>query len=368
MTRISLTLSIYIAWKFILSFLAVLFGISVLIIIFDMLELLRRSSDIQDPKLGFLFFLSILKLPKTIQEVLPFAILIGMMFTLFRFSRNSELVVIRSAGVSVWQFLLPVMSVVIIFGFFNLMVISHFSASFYKIYEKTEEKIFNKKPNLLNFGKGGLWLKESHQGKDIIIHSHYVKKEDGLLFLSGISVFEVEDFNKFVKRYEAEEGHLLEGYVRLESVWESSVGKNPKFHNEFFIPTSITLNYIKDSFSPPETLSFWQLPKYIDFFEASGFSSLRHRLYLQSQLASPFFFCSMILLASIFFLANNIRLSEWTQRIIAGLGTGFMLYFFAQLIFALGVSSVLPVFLSAWAPTLFATLLSLSYLFHYEDG
>ncbi len=368
MTRISFTLSVYIAWKFILSFLAVLFGISVLIIIFDMLELLRRASNMQDSRLGFLLFLSILKLPKTIQEVLPFIIMIGMMFTLFKFSRNSELAVIRSAGVSVWQILLPVMSVVIIFGFINILVISHFSASFYKIYENSEERVFSKKSNLLNFGKGGLWLRESFQGKDVIIHSHYVKKEDSLLYLSGISVFEVERFDKFVRRYEAEEGHLLDGYVRLEKVWESSIGQKSLFHKELFIPTSITLNYVKDSFSSPETLSFWQLPIYIDFFEASGFSSLRHRLYFQSQLASPFFFCSMVLLASIFFLANNIRLVEWTKRIIAGLATGFMLYFFSELTFALGISSVLPVVISAWSPTLLATLMGLSYLFHYEDG
>jgi lipopolysaccharide export system permease protein len=350
------------------SFLSVLAGIIALIIIFDVLELFRRSSDSSDPSITFLLGLVLLKLPKSIQAVLPFVMMIGMMFALFKLSRNSELVVIRSAGVSVWQFLFPTIIVVVVFGFFNLTVINHFSASLYKVYERMEDNFFNKSSNLLNFGTGGLWLRESYDDNEKIIHSHYVRKEDDLLFLSGISVFELTTFDNLIRRYEAKEGHLLEGYIRLDKVWESGPDKNSKFHDELFIPTEITINYVKDSFASPETISFWDLPEFINFFEDSGFSSLRHRLYWHSQLASPFFFCSMILLASIFFLSTSNRLGGWIKKIIAGLGTGFMLYFFSKLTFALGLSSVLPIFLSAWAPTLLASLVGLSYLFHYEDG
>ena len=351
-----------------MSFLSVLAGIIALIIIFDVLELFRRSSDLSDPSITFLLGLALLKLPKSIQAVLPFVMMIGMMLALFKLSRNSELVVIRSVGVSVWQFLFPTIIVVVVFGFFNLMVINHFSASLYKVYERMEDNFFNKSSNLLNFGTGGLWLRESYDDNEKIIHSHYVRKEDDLLFLSGISVFELTTFDNLVRRYEAKEGHLLEGYIRLDKVWESGPDKNSKFHDELFIPTEITLNYVKDSFTSPETISFWNLPEFINFFEDSGFSSLRHKLYWHSQLASPFFYCSMILLASIFFLTASNRLGGWIKKIIAGLGTGFMLYFFSKLTFALGLSSVLPIFLSAWAPTLLASLVGLSYLFHYEDG
>ena len=53
---------------------------------------------------------------------------------------------------------------------------------------------------------------------------------------------------------------------------------------------------------------------------------------------------------------------------VAGLGTGFVFYFFSRFTYALGLSSTLPLILAAWAPTAVALLLGLAYLFHREDG
>ena len=50
--------------------------------------------------------------------------------------------------------------------------------------------------------------------------------------------------------------------------------------------------------------------------------------------------------------------------------TGFMLYFFSDLVFALGLSDSIPVTPStpAWTPSGVATLLGLAMLLHMEDG
>jgi len=61
-------------------------------------------------------------------------------------------------------------------------------------------------------------------------------------------------------------------------------------------------------------------------------------------------------------------LGGWTARGVAGLGAGFVLYFFSRLTYALGLSATLPLALAAWAPALVAALLGLTYLFHSEDG
>jgi len=368
LTRLSNILSFYISRHFAIAFFGVLLVIMGLILIFDLLELIRRSVTSDDLGAGTLLALALLKLPRTSQEVMPFAVMIGMMFALLRLARNSELVVMRSAGISVWQFLLPTLFFVIVFAIFNLAIISPFSASLYKTYERFEEEIFLKKPSSLNIGVGGLWLRETSDQEQIVVHSHVFRQENQILFMSGISFFELDNSDKLIKRYEAEEGQLLDGFFRLDKAWESAPEKTSVFHQELFLPTSITINLVKENFASPETMSFWELPKFISFSENSGFSVLPHKIYWQTQLASPFLFCAMILLASSFYLTTNNRLGGWTMRGLAGLGAGFLLYFFSRLTYALGLSSILPISLAVWSPTIIATLLGLGYLLHSEDG
>ncbi len=368
MNRLSPTLSLYIGWQFLVAFVAVLLVIMGLILLFDLIELVRRSVRAEDLGLGVLFGLAALKLPKTLQDVLPFAVMIGMMFALFRLARNSELVVMRSAGVSVWQFLAPTLVLVAALGVLNLAVVNPFSASLYQTYEQLEEELIFKKASALNIGVGGLWLRESSEDEQLVVHAQSVRQEDRILFMRGASLFEMDGAGRFVRRYEAQDGQLLDGFFKLDRVWESAPDTSSVFHQELFLPTSITLNQVQESFAAPQTMSFWELPAFIEFSEASGFSARPHRLYWQSQLASPFLFCAMVLVASAFYLTTNTRLGGWTKRGLAGLGAGFMLYFFSRLTYALGLSAILPLPLAAWAPTAVAAALGLTYLFHREDG
>jgi lipopolysaccharide export system permease protein len=95
---------------------------------------------------------------------------------------------------------------------------------------------------------------------------------------------------------------------------------------------------------------------------------LPHRLYWQSLLASPFMLLAMVFVAACFCLSTGTRGAAWTWRGIAGMGTGFFVYFFSRFTYALGLSSSLPLLLAAWAPATVTLLLGLSYLFHREDG
>ena len=368
LNRLYPTLSVYIGWQFIVAFASVLLVVMGLIMLFDLIELVRRSVTADDLGLGMLVGLAALKLPHTLQDVLPFAVMIGMMFALFRLARNSELVVMRSAGVSVWQFLAPTLFLVAALGVFNLMVINPFSASLYQTYEQLRDELFFKRSNTLNIGVGGLWLRESSDDKQAVVHARSVRQEGNVLFVTEVSLFELDKADRFIRRFEAQKGQLVEGFLRLDEVWESAPGVSSVFHTQLFLPTTISIDQVQESFAAPETMSFWELPQFIKFSEEAGFATRSHRLYWHSLLASPFMFCAMVLVASAFYLTTNNRLGGWTRRGLAGLGAGFMLYFFSRLTYALGLSAILPLPLAAWAPTAVAALLGTTYLFHREDG
>ena len=84
-------------------------------------------------------------------------------------------------------------------------------------------------------------------------------------------------------------------------------------------------------------------------------------------MASPLLMCAMILIAATFTLRHSRR-GGATYVIAGGVLTGFILYFFSDIVFALGQTDSIPVVLAAWTPSGVATLLGLAMLLHLEDG
>jgi lipopolysaccharide export system permease protein len=84
-------------------------------------------------------------------------------------------------------------------------------------------------------------------------------------------------------------------------------------------------------------------------------------------MAAPLMICAMILIAATFTLRHSRR-SGNTVVVAGGILTGFIVYFFQDIVFALGLSNNIPVVLAAWAPASIATLLGLAMLLHLEDG
>ena len=53
---------------------------------------------------------------------------------------------------------------------------------------------------------------------------------------------------------------------------------------------------------------------------------------------------------------------------IAGIATGFLLYFVSNVVAALGQTTSIPVALAAWTPAGVSTLVAVTLLLHLEDG
>ena len=366
--RVYPTLAIYLGRHFIVSFTSLLAVIAGLVLLFDTVELMRRSVSAAAMDFGTVFGMAILKLPHTAQATLPFVVMMAMMFVLFRLSRSHELVVIRSAGVSVWQFLAPPLVVTAAFGLFNLAIVDPLAASMYDSYQRMDESLIRGRNTTLKIGENGLWLRDAAGGLGTVVYAASVFQDEGTLRLAKVSIFQTDAGEKFARRLEAAAGHLVEGAFRLERVWDIVPGQSSTFHETFTFPTSITKGKVEDSFAAPETMSLWTLPQFIRFSEQSGFSARPHKLYWYSLLASPWLLCAMVLVAAAFNLTGSVRLVGWTGRGIAGLGVGFVVYFFSRFLYALGLSATLPVVLAAWAPAAVAGMLGLAYLFHREDG
>lgn len=373
--RLPLTFSLYIARAFFYAVMVTLLLMLVIVGLIELMELIRRASDV--PR-GVPFFvileMTFLKLPSTAEKIYPFAFLIGGMVTLSRLTRSSELVAARAAGVSVWQFMLPGVMLALLMGVAFVGIINPVSSAMVSRFEKIEGRYISGKPSVLSISTSGLWLRqrdESHAdflGQNVHEYILYARRmEQETLTMKEVILFFYDDKKRFIGRIDAQEAKLLQGRWEMHEVEFAIPGMAPETMPTYLLPTALTLSEIQDSFSAPETLSFWALPRFIEVLEKAGFSALRHKLYWHSLLALPLLLAGMMLLSAVFSL-RQARRGKTGVLLVAGLTVGFFYYFATHLIYALGQSGTLPVVLAAWAPSLVVLMLGGSALLHLEDG
>lgn len=365
--RISSTLSLYIGRQFLASFLAILGVFLLLIGLLDVVELLRRVASKPDVTFLEVLTLSLLKLPHLGQKTFPFAVLFGGMAVFWRLTRSHELTVTRSAGVSAWQFLLPVLVIAFLLGVFQVTVVNPLASTMLSRYERIEATLVKGRQSTLAVSSQGLWLMQSNETGRSVVHASRALQDDDEVELREVIVFEYEGGDTFVSRVEAARAVLEDGYWRLYDAWVLMPESVPRREAELRLPTDLTFDRIQESFAPPETMSFWSLPAFIDTLETSGFSALRHRLHFHVLLAAPLLMCAMVLIAATFTL-RHARRGGITFVVCGGVLTGFVVHFVSDIVYAIGLSDAIPVTLAAWTPSGVATLLGLAMLLHLEDG
>ncbi len=363
--RLSLTLSAYIVRHFLAGIGLVLAALLGLLFLIDFVELLRRASGESAATFGVVLRMALLHQPAIAQKIIPFAVLFGGMLALARLTRSNELVVARAAGVSVWQFLLPGVALAVAIGGFAITVFNPFASATTWRYEQMDGKYLRDRPSLLAVSSSGLWLREGRDDGQSVVHAQHVSQPD--MELRDVIMFIYEGADQFVRRIDGKTARLREGYWDLTDVLVSTPDRPSRYLPNYRLETGLTLDQIQESFAPPETMSFWELPGFIDSLEAAGFSALRHRLHWHSLLAVPLLLCAMVLIAATFSLRLPRR-GGTGLLILGGVLAGFILYFVTDVLFALGLSAKIPVALAAWSPAGVFTLLGLAMLLHLEDG
>lgn len=360
-----LILSRYIANRFLMWFAIFFGGLSLVVLVANLLELLRRASS--RPAVGFdtVLQLALLQLPNTAQQLLPFAVLFSAIMAFWRLTRSNELVVARSVGVGVWQFIMPVILAALLIGGAKLAVFNTFSALTFARFERVEAQALKGQADTLAVSEGGLWLRQATSDGPAILHARAISPD--LTTLSEVMVLQYDAQDRFVARIDAARAVLEAGAWRIEDAARAPNGKPAQPVGTIMLSTDLTPQRIQDSFARPETLSFWTLPAYIDSLRKAGFSAVRPRLYFQSQIAAPLLLAAMVLIAASFSLRQTRR-GGVGRMIGLGVVAGFLFYFMSDLVYALGLSARLPVELAAWAPVGIVTMLGASMLLHLEDG
>lgn len=359
------TFSKYILKSFSLWFSIVLSSFSIIILLFTLLELLRKTQSYGQVKFLKILVISFLRLPGILDQLFPFLILFATMLMLWHLHRRSELVSMRAAGFSIWGIL---SSIVIFISFYSLLYLTLLNpliASTEAISEQINSKVLGKPKNLLSLSKGGIWLKDSHETEYSILHGEGISNDGKTLH--NVTIYNFDLQGNFISRLDSSQVQILPGNWVLKSAFlsESTELMHPIGDQPW--KTDLTLEKLQKSFDPPTSISIWKLPAFIRLMENAGFSSTEHRLYFYTLLTKPFLLISML------FLGGVVAFSTLRQRnsfffVSIGIALGFLLYLLHHILHILGSSLTIPLLVSALIPTIVVVLASLALLIHLEEG
>lgn len=357
-------LPLYIGRTYLKWFLIILIGLLGVVFIFDVIELLRRSSGKIGITYSIILTMAALNLPEIGQKILPFIALFATMMTLWRLTRSQELIVVRASGVSVWQFLMPILGITVLLSGFYLFAVNPLGALMKKSYRDLEDRYIERSA-MLDLSSAGLWIRQANESKQFLLHADSVTAPPMKLWNVMALVYDHNE--KYLGRIDAETAMLENGKWQLHNAWVNDADKKPEKVAQYDINTALTFEKIQESMSPPNTVSFWELPGFISALEATGFPGRYHRMRFESLLAQPFFLCAMVLLAACFSL-GLARSGGAFKAALVGIGIGSFAFGFNDMILTLGINQSLPTLLAAFAVPVIALSAAVTALLHLEDG
>ncbi|MEM7290320.1 MAG: LPS export ABC transporter permease LptG [Pseudomonadota bacterium] len=361
------TFGVYIALRFLRSLLFMVLGLAFLIVSVDFIEQLRKASGIVDVSMWDLYLIALLRAPLFVEKAFPFACLFAAMMTLTQMNTKMELVVARAAGVSAWQFLLPISlsaaaTGVLLAGVYNPLAVHASQKAKDLAVSVFSQGSYDANRAIIR----GYWIKqEDIGGGHTIINAETARRQGSVL--DNVKILRFDSDGKFLQRIDAANVIHRGDHWMINSASVIAEDGNTTANVSTKLPTSLTRDELLGKSGKPEEISFWDLREVAERVEKSGTNGKPYLVQYHSLTALPAFLFAMVLVAAGVCL-RFVRFGQVGRMILGGILCGFVLYTVTSLITALGSNGVVPPVVAAWSPGFVAILFGMSVLLHQEDG
>ncbi|MFZ5755274.1 MAG: LPS export ABC transporter permease LptG [Pseudomonadota bacterium] len=281
--------------------------------------------------------------PRRLYEMMPTGTLLGCLVALGALANNSELVVMRAAGVSLLQILWAVLRPVLLVALAGVVIGEY-------IAPHTEQIAQSARAVAIGSGKvahtrSGVWHKEAGE----YIHVNAVEP-GGRLF--GVTRLRFDDAGRLVQASHARTARFQGDHWSMEEVEVTELGQREARSSRFETLdwyTSLTPGLLVLLTMDPEDLAITGLWRYAHYLAAQGLESAPYFLAFWNKLLQPLMMCAMVFIA-ISYVFGPLRQVTMGVRVLAGIVTGLLLRYFEELSGTTALVYGFPPLLAALAP------------------
>ncbi|MEP1614203.1 MAG: LPS export ABC transporter permease LptG [Roseobacter sp.] len=345
-------------------------GLFALVALVDLVDQTRRFAD-RGVSASGIFELVFLNIPQVLNQILPLIVLLATVAFFLNLARSSELVATRAVGRSALGALVAPVGVVLLLGVIATTTFNPIIAATSQRYSELAQGYRSGGASTFSISTEGLWLRQATENGQMLIRAWRSNNDASVLYDVTFLAYEMAGTPN--RRVSADSAQLKQGEWLLRNAkdWPLGRGINAEgkatLHSDLIIPSTLTIERIRESFGQPSTISIWKLPDFIRQLDQAGFSSLQHRVWLQSEIARPLFLIAMVLTAAAFTMRHT-RFGGTGTAVLGAVLLGFTLYFVRSFSLILGENGQVSVYLAAWAAPIASVLLAFGPLLHAEDG
>jgi LPS export ABC transporter permease LptG len=292
--------------------------------------------------------------PQYIYYVLPLAVLLATLVTVGLLTKNSELVVMKACGISLYRVAMPMIAGAVLAGGILFALEETILGPSNREAEAIRRVIRGGSPQTFDV-LNRRWVTGS--GGQIY---HYNFFDPRSRLLNGLSIYEFEQPDRLARRTYVERATYAGPGAAGADTWHLEAGWLREFdergQTKTFEPIAQRERQIEPvahfaTEQPDERfMSYSQLRGYVTQLQTSGFDVSEQRVALERKLSFPFVTIVMTLIAVPFAVTTGRRGAMY------GIGVGIVLalaYWVAISVFAaLGTGGLVAPTLAAWAPNL----------------
>jgi lipopolysaccharide export system permease protein len=339
-------LNLYMGREFLKMFCFMVLAFVSIYTLFDILEKAKNFSEAGVPQGAMLSFF-ILQVPEITSLMVPVAVLIATVITLGLMGKRNEVVAVKSSGVSIFRFTLPIvlisLALTIGVAVLNETVLPKTKARTNYIWNVLVEK----QPGQL-YHKEKFWYK----GQNSIYRVGFYDVESQSL--ADVVYYRFDrDFN-LSARVDARRARYLGGrWVFFSGLYQERLPQGG-YAAKAFEEREVELPEKPSDFvrlsKPSEEMSLAELARFVRKMEEEGYDSRRYRVDLQSKLSFPVVTLIMALIGVPMALFKE-RGRSLAPGVVLGLSCALLYWIsFSYVRSIFGYAGVLPPFLAAWLP------------------
>ena len=295
--------------------------------------------------------------PQFLAYIIALAVLLSALVTIGLLTKNSELIVMRACGISLYRTALPLVVFAILASALLFGMEERVLATSNRQAERLNHIIRTGSAQTFDV-MNRKWL----VGKNSEIY-HYQYYDPRKHELNGISVFKFDEkAHVITERIFASRATWAPGpgQPRTADTWTLDKGWSRRFGATFnekdystFDASTLTMepaDYFVTEAPAPERMTYGELRSYITELRSSGYDVLEHEVGLNRKLAFPLVTLVMTLIAVPFAVTTGRRGAMYGIGI--GIGLALTYWVMISVFAAFGAGGLISPMLAAWAPNL----------------
>lgn len=358
----SKALGLYVASVFITRFLMLL---AVLVVVLQMMDLLNRSEEIMaadGATDGQLLAYISLRAPQLISQFTPFAVMLGTLFTLATLNQSSEITIMRAAGLSASQIIIPMLLVTCVVALAHFQFHERITVDSSKQLAYWAENDYR-----LDLGpppdeRGQIILNDGNR----VIKADSAERLAGGAVLSDVTLYERDDSGDLLMTMDADLAILDGGRWTLQSVRRFTLDNSDVRYIETLpIALQVPVERLFAELERPDHARLAVLEKAIGTLREAKAETFTLETSYFHRFAQALSNLIMPLLAS--FVAFGVpRGGATVGRVVLGMAVGFSYFVLDTYMSAMGSLGVLPPVVASFSAFVLYLLAGLSLVIRLE--